>query len=1141
MVLTLPTKRQSLFFVFVIAFLTSGFQLIAQTVNETATVSWAFNLGTDNQTATYSGSASTASYFKPDYTSLGANYVYNGTKTEASQVGVTYTSIKNPGGSNTPAGAVAGNLLSFNITPVTGLNFTPTNLSFNCQRFGTGSGLFDLYWKSTNGTSKLIQANVKPARSGADGVNSVNIDLSSLSIPSSNGLCTLEIYIHSLGGGKDVGLSNIQVAGNLNGTVATVTTYTLTTSSMPSNAGTIESFPVGSIHDEGTQITLTANRNFGFQFSHWADASNQQVSTNNPYTFTLNSNTELKAVYNTINTYSLDLTVNGGGTDYMVDISPAGTTVNNTRMYEQGTNVVLTASNNAILNFSNWGTGETNATLSVMMDANKAITAEYNALDYIVGWDFYKAGSSGRPADFSSDVVNDASALILRKADGTQSSWLDKSAPAGGYEGRNAAVNWKPLADKYYYQISFNATDYTDISVKAAMLYNYNAYATQLCQYSIDGTNFTTIGTIGLVNAKTYYDGTFTLPSDANNQATVYIRWIPDYNSSIVGATTSNDGTTISGIYVFGTRAIFNDGIAPVLVNSVPANNASGASATGKVVLNFDERVKIVNNTVATLNGKNLTPVVFGKSISFNYSGLNYNTTYTFDLPANVVSDLADNTLTTAISISFTTLNKPSVAKKAYDFIVGVDGNFAAALAAAQAASSSGERFYIFFPNGEYDLGNTTGDATQQTFINIPKVSFIGQSADGVILFNEPLAANEGIGTTPTINFQTNSKDIYMQDITLLNKMDYRKGAFTGRAVALRDQGDRNIYKNVKLLSNQDTFYTGSNRIYLENSEIHGTVDFIFGGGDVFFNECDIFLENRTGNHVTAAATASNWGYVFRDCTIDGFAQTNGTYKLGRPWQSSPKTVFINTIMKVLPANEGWSEWGAAPSVYAEFNSLTASGGPVDLSGRRTTYNYTNGGGGTVVLNPVLTTNQANNYTIENVLSGTDTWQPTLLTEQALVPVVSKSGSTLNWDNNNFVLGWAVFKDNVFQSFVITNSYVIPNGASAGIYTVKAANAMGGLSAASNQVDSSLSVSNNNVLGLKVFPNPITNNEVYVYLDAVSNNTKMTLHSFDGRLVTKQSIINNKTKITLNNIPSGVYILKVESEKGIQITKLIKH
>jgi pectin methylesterase-like acyl-CoA thioesterase len=551
-----------------------------------------------------------------------------------------------------------------------------------------------------------------------------------------------------------------------------------------------------------------------------------------------------------------------------------------------------------------------------------------------------------------------------------------------------------------------------------------------------------------MTTEKVWYTNSFELPTDANNAERVYIRWIPDYTSAVLGTTSPNDGTSISAIYVTGTEAIVNDGIAPVLVSTVPANNGVDASASGKVVLNFDEKIQIAESATASLGTKTLTPIVSGKTISFDYNGLEYNTSYTFTLESGLVSDLSGNTLQDAVVVNFTTLNKPTVTKKAFDFIVGVDGTFAAALSAAQAASSGGQRFVIFFPNGEYDLGNTTGDGTQQTSIGIPNVSYIGESADGVILYNNPLPINEGIGTTPTINLLSTSNNIYMQDVTILNKMDYRSGSFLGRAVALRDQGDRNIYKNVRLLSNQDTYYTGAGRAYWEHGEIHGTVDFIFGGGDVFFNETLLYLEDRANNHLTAAATSGNWGYVFNNCIIDGFAQNNGSYKLGRPWQNSPKTVFLNTTMKVLPSAEGWSEWNVHPSVYAEYNSLTSSGSTVDLSNRRTSYSN---GSTTVTRNPVLTSEQAADYTLPNVVGGGDNWNPRLYTEQAEVPVISLSGSQLTWDNNDYVLGWAIFKNGIFHDFVTTNSYQV-SGNPFTTYRIRAANSMGGLSAASNEV-----------------------------------------------------------------------------------------
>ncbi len=124
------------------------------------------------------------------------------------------------------------------------------------------------------------------------------------------------------------------------------------------------------------------------------------------------------------------------------------------------------------------------------------------------------------------------------------------------------------------------------------------------------------------------------------------------------------------------------------------------------------------------------------------------------------------------------------------------------------------------------------------------------------------------------------------------------------------------------------------------------------------------------------------------------------------------------------------------------------------LSGRRTTYTQD---ATTVVLNPVLSASAAANYTIENVLGGTDAWQPKLYTDQAAAPVIAIMGNRIVWDNNDYVLCWAVFRDNVLEAFVTTNSYEIPipiglaRGAS--MYTVRAANEMGGLGAPSNAVE----------------------------------------------------------------------------------------
>lgn len=387
-----------------------------------------------------------------------------------------------------------------------------------------------------------------------------------------------------------------------------------------------------------------------------------------------------------------------------------------------------------------------------------------------------------------------------------------------------------------------------------------------------------------------------------------------------------------------------------------------------------------------------------------------------------------------------------AVTKKPFDFVIGVNGNFKDAIAAA--AASSTERFYLFFPDGEYNIGTLTGNSNQMTTFSVSNVSFIGQSADKTVIFNKSI--DEGISITSTLYFNK-ANNLYLQDLTILNKANWNQPSTysqTGRHVAVMEQGNKIIYKNVKLLSTQDTYYTKGTRTYWESGEIHGTTDFICGGGDVFFNEVLLYINKVS--YITAPATSTDWGYVFMNCTIDGSVDS---YQLGRPWNNSPKCVFINTTMKKLPTSAAWGDpMNVVPSLFAEYNSKTASGTPVDLSGRRTTYTKN---GTTVRLNPVLSASEAAKYTVENVLGGSDNWRPAKLTEQVSAPVVTIDGSTLKWNDDENAMCWVVFKNDAFYKCVTAAQCDIDSKAK---YTVRAANSMGGLGASSNTINASVTL-----------------------------------------------------------------------------------
>lgn len=462
-----------------------------------------------------------------------------------------------------------------------------------------------------------------------------------------------------------------------------------------------------------------------------------------------------------------------------------------------------------------------------------------------------------------------------------------------------------------------------------------------------------------------------------------------------------------------------------------------------------------------------------------------------------------------------------ALTRQKLDFVVGVNGDFKAGMAAAKAAG--GKRFLMFFPNGEYNIGALTGDANQMTTFPTANVSFIGQSVDSTVICNKSI--NEGIGITATLYFN-NADNLYMQDLTVFNKAVYGNTAAyntTGRHVAIQEQSDKVVYKNVKLKSTQDTYYTKGTRTYWEGGEIHGTTDFICGSGDVFFRKVKLW-EMKSSAITAASSTNNTWGYVFKDCTIDG---TVTSYTMGRSWNDA-KTVFLNTTMNKLPTAAGWGDpMNSVPKVFAEYKSTTSAGAAVDLGGRRKSYALD---ATIVTLNPVLTDAEAAKYTVAAVLGGTDNWQPDVLVQQLAAPVVAQSGTTLKWDDNANALCWVLFKNGVYLANTTTNSYDAASLAKGDRITVRAANSMGGLGTASAvlTIGSSTRVESFQHAGLR---------HQYRAADRVlsiagpsTGRLEVSLHALDGSLVLSRHADlapdAEALEIPVGRVRSGTYILR---------------
>lgn len=250
----------------------------------------------------------------------------------------------------------------------------------------------------------------------------------------------------------------------------------LTTVVEPEGAGSVSVNPNTTQFDKDSYVTLSQEANFGYRFSHWENGEGESLGTDAELSYQMTSDATIKAVYETVNTYSLTM-VAENGKDYMMTVTPEGEMINGQRMYEEGTEVQVSAISGDIFSFTSWEDGTTNATRTFTMNANTTVTANFSNVPYIVGWDFYTSGNQSRQADMANTTDNQGM-LVLRKEDGTQSAWLDKSSAAGGYEGRNAAVNWRPFgtSDNYYFEINFATQGYTNIRIQSSMLLNFNAF-----------------------------------------------------------------------------------------------------------------------------------------------------------------------------------------------------------------------------------------------------------------------------------------------------------------------------------------------------------------------------------------------------------------------------------------------------------------------------------------------------------------------------------------------------------------------------------------------------------------------------------------------------------------------------------------
>jgi pectin methylesterase-like acyl-CoA thioesterase len=167
------------------------------------------------------------------------------------------------------------------------------------------------------------------------------------------------------------------------------------------------------------------------------------------------------------------------------------------------------------------------------------------------------------------------------------------------------------------------------------------------------------------------------------------------------------------------------------------------------------------------------------------------------------------------------------------------------------ALDAGGARRTINVKNGTYfELVDISGKTN---------VTLRGQSRTGTII-KYPNNANLQIaqsGTTHArMSFKVNANDVAIENLFLTNSTP--QGGSQAEALMIESAAKRCIINNCEIDSRQDTILANvnSSQAYFYNTTIKGNFDFIWGGGNLYFDKCVLrTISGASGFNLTAART----------------------------------------------------------------------------------------------------------------------------------------------------------------------------------------------------------------------------------------------------------------------------------------------
>ncbi|GAB2890713.1 pectinesterase family protein [Uliginosibacterium flavum] len=299
---------------------------------------------------------------------------------------------------------------------------------------------------------------------------------------------------------------------------------------------------------------------------------------------------------------------------------------------------------------------------------------------------------------------------------------------------------------------------------------------------------------------------------------------------------------------------------------------------------------------------------------------------------------------------------------------------------------------------GDWQIKLRKGRYVEKLTLTKSGIHLIGEDREQTIIsFNayagqmKPAGGLWGTDGSATLTIRTT--DFSAENLTIENSFDYLANAALdpsnpayirgsqALAVYIGGQSDRASFRNVKLSGYQDTLCPYVGRAHFERCQISGNVDFIFGGGQAWFEECELItrpagrVTSKVG-FVTAPSTSINkrYGFVFKRCKLlrENAQVPVACSPLGRPWHPNGDPQAIGSAVFI----ECWMDDHINPDGWDSMSNTNKAGERVTFTPEDSRFFEYKSSGPGAVINPKrrqLIEAQLADYTRDKVLDG---WKP---------------------------------------------------------------------------------------------------------------------------------------------------------------------